>query len=252
MKTIILYIKKTTVCLILFGLVGFVSLKAQSNAHFSVYVDTGENNASDGFFVKTSGIGSYQFRKTRLEGGCQFDLKSRSTNTLTGSTLMVSREFLIKEFSFEAQGLFMYNSFSKFVHESNWAIVFKTHFQHFSYKLGVNFRTFKVTKKAISDFDIDKNKSLHEKWNLMYLVRYNLKPSNYKWNIGISLTNIDHFIINQETNPEFYLHGKYDLTKKLTLLTEVWYKSAGALNISVNYFGFFVRTGIIWKIDLNT
>jgi hypothetical protein len=68
------------------------------------------------------------------------------------------------------------------------------------------------------------------------------------WNIGFSFTNIDYFIINQETNPVINLQGKYDVSKSLTLFLESWYKSSGAFNLSVNSFGFFFRTGVLWKI----
>jgi len=84
----------------------------------------------------------------------------------------------------------------------------------------------------------------------MYLIGYNLKPIDHDWNVGITITNVDHFIINQETNPVFYLHGKYQVSKPLTLFGEWWYKSAEAFNISVNHFGFFFRTGLVWKVDL--
>lgn len=216
-----------------------------------MHIDVGENNVSDGLFVKSSGFGAYQFGKTKVVGGCQFDLKSSSVNIFTGSTIKVAREFSIEEFPFEIQRLLMYNPFSKLVHESNWGLLAKIQRKHFTYKLGTNFRTYQVTKKAINNYNIESNKKIHEYWNLMYLLRYNIKPNDYNWNIGISLTNIDHFTINQETNPFFYLHGKYKVTVPLTIYVESWYKSAGAFNISVNYFGFFFRTGLLWKIDLN-
>ena len=64
------------------------------------------------------------------------------------------------------------------------------------------------------------------------------------------MTNIDNFLINQDTNPMLFLQGKYQVTAPLTLYIEPWYQSAGSLNLSANYFGFFIRTGLIWKLDV--
>ncbi len=57
--------------LILLGLIVSTNLSAQ--AQFSMHLDTGENNVSDGLFVKASGFGAYRFGKTKVVGGCQFD-----------------------------------------------------------------------------------------------------------------------------------------------------------------------------------
>ena len=134
--------------------------------------------------------------------------------------------------------------------ESNWGILANIERKHFTWKLGTEFRTYHVTKEAIENFDIESNKNLHENWNMMYLLGYNLYPADNLWNIGIAITNIDHFIINQETNPMFFLQGKYKVSLPLTIYFESWYKSAGTLNISANYFGFLFRTGLIWELDL--
>ena len=199
--------------------------------------------------LETAGLGAYQKGKFNIEGGVQFDLRNYNNKIFTGSKIIAGREFVIKELPFEAQGLLMYNPFSKLLYEMNWGVLFKTQGEHFFYKLGTNFRSYHIPK-SISDDNLDGNNKLEENWNLMYLIGYNLKPIEHKWNVGVSVTNIDHFIINQETNPVFYLHGKYQVSKPLTLFGESWYKSAGAFNISVNHFGFFFRTGLVWKVDL--
>jgi len=232
----------------LIGLIISENLEAQFL--FSSYIDAGENNVSDGLYVKTSVLGAYQFASTKIEAGSQFDLKSASSNFYTGTNLKVSQEFMIKGFQFEIQGLLLYNTFSDLIHESDLGIQVNIERRHFTYKLGTEFRTYHITQEAFEKYYIESNKKLHENWNLMYLVGYNLNPIDDIWNIGISITNIDHFIINQETNPMIYLQGKYKVSLPLTLFAESWYKSAGALNISANYFGFFFRAGVLWELDL--
>jgi hypothetical protein len=226
------------------------SSKMQAQLTLSTYIDAGENNVSEGLYIKSSALGAYQINKFRVEGGAQLDLKSAGSNFLTGGSLIVAREFLIKKFKFETQGLFMYDPFSRLMHESNLGVLINIPREHFNYKLGTEFKTYHITNRAQNDYDITSNKKLHENWNLIYLVKYFLKPPDHKWNAGASITNIDHFLINQETNPMVNIEGRYDISSPLTLYVESWYKSAGSLNISANYFGFFFRTGIIWKPDL--
>ena len=238
-----------TIFLIILSLQISVNIFAQQKN--TIYVDVGETNMSNGLFIKTTDIFEYKFAKNNITAGTQFDFMSINNKIFTGTTIKYSRDFAIKKIPFEAEALFIYNPFSELIHESNIGLLLSHKQKHFTYRLGTNFRTFKLTKKAIEDDNVTENKKVHEYRNIMYLLRYNLKESDSEWNAGISLTNIDHFIINQETNPVFYLHGRYNISKPITIFTEAWYKSAGSLNISVNYFGFFIRTGLIWKLNTN-
>lgn len=227
-----------------------VSVQLQAQVQFSTLIDAGENNVSDGLFIKTTILGAYQLDKIKVKGGGQFDLKSASSNFFTGVTLILSREFSIKEFQFEIQGLFIGNFFSDLAHEYDWGFLAYHERKHFTFMLGTEFRTYHITQNASEEYDIESNRNLHENWNIMYLAGYNVKPIDCKWNIGLTITNIDHFIINQEINPMYYLNGKYSITPPLTLYVETWYKNSGTNNISANYFGFLIRTGLIWKLDL--
>lgn len=205
---------------------------------------------SEGLFIKTSVWGAYQMGKINVSGGGQFDLKSAGPNFFTGVSLIVTREFIIKEFQFDVQGLFLSNFFSDLAHEYDWGILANTELKHFTFKVGTEFRTYHITRKASEEYDIESDKNLHENWNIMYLAGYNLKPPDHNWNIGLGITNMDHFLINQEINPMFYFQGKYWITQSLMLYIEPWYQNSGSFNLSANYFGFFIRTGLIWKIDL--
>lgn len=236
--------------LVLIVIVLSASTRSKAQLYFSMYLDAGQTNVSEGMFIKLAGFSAYQFGKNKVEGGFQIDLKSPGSTIYTGTSLDYTREFSIREFPFEIQGLFIYNSFSELVHEYDWGILASIQQKHFTLKLGTNFRTYKITRKAIDKYEISSDKKLHENWNIMYLLGYSLKPYDHYWNIGLAVTNIDHFIINQETNPVFNIHAKYDVTEHFTLFTESWYKSSGAFNLSVNYFGFFFRTGVLWRIDI--
>ena len=100
----------------------------------------------------------------------------------------------------------------------DWGILAYLELKHFTFKLGTEFRTYHITQKASEEYDIESNKNLHENWNIMYLAGYNLKPIDNKWNIGIAITNIDYFLINQDINPMLYLQGKYRVTPPINFV----------------------------------
>jgi len=238
------------VFLMLMAFFSQTAVMAQSEVQVSSYIDIGENNISEGLYSRSAILGTYQIGKYNMNAGCQLDLKYPGDRIFSGARFSGGRTFSIKNFDFEIQGLFIYSSFSKYLFETNWGILSKMQHRHFYFQLGTNFRGYHLVENAFDQYDQGINNKIRENWNVMYLIGYNLKPLDHKWNAGITLTNIDHFTINQETNPMIYLHGKYQVSEPLVLYAETWYKSAGALNISVNYFGFFFRMGIIWKIDL--
>ena len=228
------------------GLIISGSVKAQIN--ISSYFDFGANNSSDGLFIKSAALGQYQRKKLRVSGAFQLDFKSRNANTFSGFNIMAGREFTYKTFQFTVQGLFLYNRFSDLVHGTNWAIVEKTETKHMRFRLGTLFRTYALTKKAIDEYEIEQNEKIHENWNLIYLVQYNFKPIGNDWNVGVTLTNFDHFIISQETNPWFNVQGEYKLSAPVSLFAEAWLKRSGMFNISASHFGYSFRTGVVWRL----
>lgn len=212
------------------------------------YMDLGSNNVSDGFFVKSALLAQYQFGKNSIEAGLQLDLKSNNERVFSGYSLRYSRLLQIKKFPFEVHGFFLRTLFSDLLRETNWGVVLDMKHNHFTMQLGTEFRSFAFTPKAIDAYGYQEDERIRENWNLVYSFGYHLKPVDYQWNVGLYVTNIDHFVINQETNPVLSLRGRYRVSLPLDLFMEAWYKSAGAFNLSVNYFGFFFRTGIAWDI----
>jgi hypothetical protein len=217
---------------------------------FQTYADVGSNNVSEGTFIKNSYRAHYQYQKYSLESGLQFDWLSNNPNTLSGFDLLGAREFSIKNFPFDVQGFFMLNRFSDLACETNWGIKAETHkFDHFRIVLGTNFKSYKINSDARETYNISKSDSkLTENFNLLYRASVYLKPHAHHWNLGLSITNIDYYIINQSTNPVFNIQGLYKAKPKLNLFMEAWYKQAGMLNISANYFGYFFRGGVTWEI----
>ena len=214
------------------------------------YIDIGKNNASEGVFIKDVYRGSYQYQKFNVEAGMQLDLISNNPNTFTGFDIIGLRRFSIGDFPVDIKGFYMLNRFSSLLYETNWGIRIETRkFEHFLFELGTNNKTYAINSTARGDYDIEKSDSkLREYFNLMYTISAYLKPHTNKWNVGLSCTNVDYYIINQSTNPVFNLQMRYKLKSKLTLYLDTWYKQAGMLNLNANHFGYFFRGGIKWEI----
>ncbi|MDP3436395.1 MAG: hypothetical protein Q8S04_04070 [Bacteroidales bacterium] len=214
------------------------------------YFDIGENNASEGVFVKSVYRVNYQYLKFNIETGMQFNLISNNPNTITGLDILGSTDFLVRKFPLSAKGYFMLNRFSDLMYETNWGVGIETRkFEHFLFELGTNFKTYRFNSGAINKYNISKDKSkLRENFNLRYVISAYLKPHYNDWNLGLSCTNVDYYVINQSTNPVFNFQTTFKIKSNLTVYLDLWYKQAGMLNINAYYFGYFFRGGVIWKI----
>jgi len=221
---------------------------AQAQVQIIPNTEIGETNVSDGEYIRLSLLGSYQIGRNRIEAGSSFNLMSASSNFSAGYAIKLSRELQIKDFPVELQGLFLYLPFSDLIHETDWGLLSSIKPGHFNLQLGTSFRRYRITQLARANYEILSNETLNENWNIIYLFGYQLKPADHIWNAGITITNMDNFLINQETNPMLSLHGEYGISEALTVYTELWYKNSGVLNISANQFGYLFRTGIIWEL----
>ena len=214
------------------------------------FIDIGENNVSEGTYIKNAYRSNYQYKKYNIQAGIQFDIKSSNPNALTGIDFIGSRKFLIKNFSFDAKGFFMLNRFSDLLFETNYGIKLETKkLKNILFVVGTNFKTYTINATTRKEYDIDKsNSKLNEDFMVMYLVSIYLKAHDSDWNIGFSLTNFDYYKIDQLVHPLVNLQMKYQLKPNLTLYLDSWYRRSGIFNISANHFGYFFRGGIKWKI----
>jgi hypothetical protein len=226
------------------------SIKVMSQSGLNIYADMGSNNVSHGLIIKSAAIGYYKFGKNSVGTGFQTDLKNYNKHGFSGYTIDASREYIFKGISLAINGFYTTTISTSIIRESNAGGMLRMRFNHFEMVLGTNLRTYSVRQRGITDYEIEKNNTkIHEVSNLMYSFSYNLKPAKNSWNAGISVTNFDHFTIYQETNPMINLHGSYKVKSPVSLYAQAWYKIAGASNLEVNYFGFYIRTGIIWNFN---
>jgi hypothetical protein len=216
----------------------------------SIYSDVGSNNVSNGIFIKSAALGFYKYGKNNFETGIQTNLKNNNKNGFSGYTIGASRNMAIKDISFRLKGFFTLTIPSETLSETNYGALMGMRHKRFEMSIGANFRTYNLRQTAVNRYEIDNTHTqIHESPNLMYSFGYNIKPTDETWNLGLSVTNIDHFNINQETNPVVNLNGTYKISPPVTLYIQACYKSAGVTNLVLNYFGYFFRTGIIWNIN---
>jgi hypothetical protein len=236
---------------ILFGIVLFTSgMSLFAQPGLTLYNETGKNISSQKLIIKSAALVNFSIGKSNLDVGLQFDHQSINKNNFTGFSVSSSKSFSIKDIPFSINGFFIQTRPTTILNEINWGALLKLRHNRLEMILGTNFRTLTINKNGLSEFMVSNNDSrIREVYNIMYSFSYYLKRSDEKWNAGLSLTNIDNFVINQETNPFFKLNGSFKLQSRLTLRAEACYKVAGVSNLEVNYFGFYLRTGIIWKFN---
>jgi len=208
----------------------------------------GQNNASSGAYLKTAFAGMYSFKNFNINSQLQFDVVNPQERTFSGLLLRGSKDSLFLKFpiSFSAQYLFL--PYSETLRESNISFIANGYKKGFSYALGVNFRTYAYTRQAVEDYDLEQQR-LHENWTLIYNLGYTYSPHRYQWDVGLFLTNWDDFLINQDMNLFWRLKGQYYFNQKINLYAEANYLKSGTFNSSSNYFGYYIKTGIIWHVN---
>lgn len=212
------------------------------------FTDVGTKNISHGLFIKSSLNGSYQFGRNFIESGVIMNLRSNNQHLLPGIRILVSREALGKKKPVEFQGFLIQSTSTDILTETNYGALFKIKRNYYEFALGTNFRTYAFTSYAIQTYHVQNNATRYmEPWNLMYALSLYLKQLNSSWNIGLSVTNFDYFLIYQETNPQINLKGLYQMNARISLFAESWYETSGLLNRYANFFGIFARTGIKWN-----
>jgi hypothetical protein len=227
-------------------ILGCHNLNAQ--IQLSAYSDVGHSNISEGIYLKTSADISYKYHSFVLQSGFHNDIISNNTTLFSGFKLNVSHFFKFKQKNYNAKLFFISTTLSDFVHETNYGVLLSTEKEHFNFKIGAGFKNIGFTKNAIAETGINANGIVQEIFNPLYNFSYTLNKAALPWNVGIGITNIDHFIVNQATNPMTTVFGHYKISDSVRLTAEVWYKTAGAFNLHVNYFGLFFRPGVIWEL----
>jgi hypothetical protein len=227
----------------------WIGTELQAQVYMDGSIDLGKNNISEGLYSHLSHIGLYENAKWGIQGGYQLGLIQPQEvifNSWFGSSYGKIR---IRNISLVLGLEYLWTAFSPDMRETNFIVFGRTTINHWQIGLGTNTRTYRLSHKAAGKSLLpEPDGRITEKWNIMYHVRYMLKSSESKWNLTLSLTDYDRFLIQQENNPILNLRFDYKISSPVSLYSELWYKSAGLMVIKVTHFGMFLRAGVLWKI----
>jgi hypothetical protein len=232
----------------------FVTLSwpiAELHAQFQLesQIDLGNNVLSDGLYIQYSDFVHYEQKYWHAEAGFQIGLLQPQNVFLNSWYITSCAKIPAGKTIIDAGAEYAWTAFAPDLREVNWVLFAGTSFTHWKLILGTNRRVYRMRNQAANEeSNIDYRDSFIEEWNIMYSVGYRLKPPENKLNLLFTVTDFDHFLIQQESNPMINARFDYRLNESLNLYSEFWYKSSGLLNIKVDYFGLFIRLGAIWEL----
>jgi hypothetical protein len=236
--------------LIFYLLIPLILLTHNVSGQFSIntYTENGISNVSEGFYCNAALQPAYTYKNYKVEAGILCGISSVSERFFKSFYAGASAQIFIKKIHFCVEGGYISSYPSKELRESNYLGLLGYISKHFTLKLGYNYRTYKFSNKTIRDLGIPDNR-VHEPFNIMYRLSYNVKKEDSKWNLETAISNYDYCYIQQTTNPMLDIKFTYKPVENLTLFSETLYKNAGILNLSANYFALSVKTGIVWELN---
>jgi hypothetical protein len=213
------------------------------------FAETGQNNIySKGYFSYFISP-SYDLVDDSFDAALLFSFGGDREKNFGGYSLRYTRKFSLLRQDFSVSGSYLWVPFSTELRETNLCIVLNYTLPHFQFTLGNNYRTYRFSKEFIrSDVNATGRYRIIEPGNLMYTFQYRVNREEKLWNLMLSVTNNDYFMIEQETNPMLLLKGTYQVNGNLSSFMDIGYKTAGLMCIKVDYFGYFFRLGMKWDI----
>ena len=212
-------------------------------------LDLGNNNLSRGVYLQFSNIGYYERSFWGAQGGYQLGLVQPENAFFNSWYINAYGKIPLGKIKLNLGGEYLWADFSPYMREINWIIIASTSLRHWRFVLGNNSRIYRLSRKtARNDLVADPESRIIEAGNVMYSAGFMLKPDENKWNLTFTITDYDHFIVQQETNPIANIRFDYKLNEPIRLYSELWYKSTGFFNIRVNYFGTLFRIGMLWNL----
>jgi hypothetical protein len=211
----------------------------------------GQNQAKSKDYLNFDICPSYQFDKWNFGIGTELALIKPDNSIINASKIDVEREIAIKNHNIKIYGGFYHKPFSKYMRELDFVIKLSTETGHFKGTIGNNSRIWRLSNEAMSQWalaDSSNVKSKKEWRNLIYNFAFYLKDLDNKWNIGVGITNYDSFFFNHETEPMLFSNYENKLSEILSLHVGLWFQQAGFANLQAQYYGFYIKGGLICKI----
>ncbi len=192
----------------------------------------------------------YTYKNFNLETAISWSFSAYKETRLDGYSVHGSYSFNVFRIPLTATGFYLRKSLSTELRSGNWGFLMEYETLHFNIVLGNNYRNYRFKNNYLPGDGLQADDlRIVEPWNLVYSITYCLNTKEKEWNVGITLTDTDHHLIEQETNPLVNLKGSYRLKHNIEPFIIIGYKSAGFFNIKVNYFGYYFKTGLSWSFE---
>ena len=233
-----------SVLLLLWAIPGYGQLKQ------TVLVDAGSSTVSEGAFFRPAVMAAYRIDKFSVGTGFQWSFSSAERKVLSGGFISGSGDFKVREIPLSADLFVRRNPFSDVVRETLFGAVLNHERSRLDIHFGYHMRRYRLNENAVEP-DTPFSGSALSIWeyrNFMYRGTVRLKERDAPWNLSVSVTNYDYFLIQQETNPMVNLAGYFRISDAVKLHSALWYQGAGMSNIHANHYGFYFRTGIVWQV----
>lgn len=250
--------KNATCCTVLtkrmlIGIVMFF-LSAQitvfSQISINSYAEVGSNAVSQGIYGGYSAQVSGQFGSFKATTGGLLFISKAGENIFSAYSLALSNDIQIHKHNINVKGFYLWKPISADFRETNFGLLAQYRASHFGFIVGVNTRFYSFSQAAVLKYGFPDSihTSFWEPVNAMYKFSY-YQQFSPKLNFEASITNYDRYFIQQETNPMILTNLTYKSNSNLQFYSELGYMQAGLLNMHVNYFGLYLRGGVIWRLN---
>jgi hypothetical protein len=221
----------------------------QAQVLLTTYADAGNNAISNSGYQSYHFAPAYHFSRIRVESAFGWTFAKHKEKKFDSYSCAVNYTFNVVKKPISATVLFLKNILSNNIRSTNIGILLNGSSHHFDFIIGNNYRRYILEHERMQSDEFVKNDvQITEPLNLVYSCTYNLNTPDKCWNVGITITDYDIHMIEQETNPLIHMKGSYSLNNEILPFILIGYKSAGLLNLSVNSFGYYFRMGLLWKL----
>ncbi|HCY24068.1 MAG: hypothetical protein A2W93_09790 [Bacteroidetes bacterium GWF2_43_63] len=236
-----------TICL---TLLLFIASYASGQLEIESALTSGQNQTKPEGFLNLALCPSYEINNWTLGAGTELALLNPQNTILDVWTINAERKMIVKEHEYKLYGGFFCRPFSEYIRELNLVVEFSTENNHLRAMIGNNSRIWRLSGKALEQWpEADSaGTAIKKEWrNFLYCFSYHLKKTDHPWNIGIGFSNTNGFFFNQETMPMLFGRYENNISKSMQLYAECWLQQSGGANLQAQYYGFFVKGGLVWK-----
>ncbi len=226
-------------------------LHSQENINFNVFAESGDKITENGVYFHSAGILDVEAGPWIFQAGMLNPWVDELKSGYGASVFKAGRKISISKRLETQAHVFYYNRLaSDIIREENAGVMLTAELEHWEFALGNNSRRYVLRKDYRNTVQLSDSADakIYEWRNVMYRISYEIKSKEDPWNLRFGVTNYDYFIINQGTNPMLFSEFDYSPNNLLQFRISVCYKGAGSMNLQADYFGFFLRGGVIWNV----